>query len=62
MGTLMVVGRGEQPVSWVADVLEGGDRKVAGMTASAAGLYLVDVEYPEHHGLPKRSGWLPNIC
>lgn len=62
MGTLMVVGRGEQPVSWVADVLEGRDRKVAGMTASAAGLYLVDVEYPEHHGLPQRSGWLPDIC
>ena len=62
MGTLMVVGRGEQPVSWVADVLEGCDRKVAGMTASAAGLYLVDVEYPEHHGLPERSGWLPDIC
>jgi len=62
MGTLMVVGRGEQPVSWVADVLEGCDRKVAGMTASAAGLYLVDVEYPEHHGLPQRSGWLPDIC
>ena len=62
MGTLMVVGRGEQPVSWVADVVEGCDRKVAGMTASAAGLYLVDVEYPEHHGLPERSGWLPDIC
>ena len=62
MGTLMVVGRGEQPVSWVADVVEGCDRKVAGMTASAAGLYLVDVEYPDHHGLPERSGWLPDIC
>ena len=62
MGTLMVVGRGEQPVPWVTDVLEGRDRKVAGMTASAAGLYLVDVEYPEHHGLPARSGWLPDIC
>jgi len=62
MGTLMVVGREEQPVSWVADVLEGCDRKVAGMTASAAGLYLVDVEYPEHHGLPQKSGWLPDIC
>ena len=62
MGTLMVVGRGEQPVSWVSDVLEGLDRRVAGMTASAAGLYLVNVEYPEHHGLPQRSGWLPDIC
>ena len=60
MGTLMVIGRGEQPVAWMQDVLHGRDRKRAGMTASAAGLYLVNVQYPEEHGLPE-SGWLPNI-
>lgn len=60
MGTLMVIGRGEQPVEWMRTILQGLDRKRAGMTASAAGLYLVNVEYPEKHGLPV-SGWLPNI-
>lgn len=60
MGTLMVIGRGEQPVHWMRELLEGKDRKCAGMTASPVGLYLVNVEYPEEHGLPD-SGWMPNI-
>ena len=60
MGTLMVIGRGEQPVNWMNEILIGQDRKCAGMTASPAGLYLVNVEYPEKYGLPA-SGWLPNI-
>ncbi len=60
MGTLMVIGRGEQPVDWMREILEGQDRKCAGMTASPAGLYLVNVEYPKEHGLPD-SGWLPTI-
>jgi len=60
MGTLMVIGRGEQSAEWMREILRTQDRKRAGMTASAAGLYLVNVEYPEQHGLPK-SGWLPNI-
>ncbi len=58
MGTLMVIGRGEQPVEWMQEVLSGQDRKKAGMTAQAAGLYLINVEYPVEHGLPD-SGWLP---
>ncbi len=60
MGTLMVIGRGEQPAEWMLEVLRGQDRKCAGMTASPAGLYLVNVEYPEEYGLPA-SGWIPNI-
>ncbi len=60
MGTLMVIGRTEQPVDWMREILEGQDRKCAGMTASPAGLYLVNVEYPKEHGLPD-SGWLPTI-
>jgi len=61
MGSLMVVGRGEQEAKWMLELLQGQDRKCAGMTASAAGLYLVNVEYPAEHGLPD-SGWLPDIC
>ena len=60
MGTLMVIGRGEQPSAWMRDVLLAQDRKKAGMTAQAAGLYLINVEYPLEFGLPD-SGWLPNI-
>jgi len=60
MGTLMVIGRGDQPVVWMREVLQGQDRKSAGMTAQAAGLYLINVEYPVEHGLPD-SGWLPNL-
>ncbi len=60
MGTLMVIGRGEQPVEWMQQILHGCDRKCAGMTASAAGLYLVNVEYPKEHGLPD-SGWWPTL-
>ena len=60
MGSLMVIGRGEQKTQWMQELLQGQDRKKAGMTASAAGLYLVNVEYPVEHGLPD-SGWLPDI-
>ncbi len=60
MGSLMVIGRGEQEAKWMLELLQGQDRKCAGMTASSAGLYLVNVEYPSEHGLPD-SGWLPDI-
>jgi tRNA pseudouridine38-40 synthase len=45
VGTLVEVGRGRQPVSWIDDVLESRDRARAGRTAPACGLFLVGVEY-----------------
>jgi len=60
MGSLMVIGRNEKKIEWIHEILLGQDRKKAGMTASAAGLYLVNVEYPAEHGLPA-SGWLPDF-
>ncbi len=45
VGTLVEVGRGRRPADWVAEVLEAGDRALAGRTAPAAGLFLVSVEY-----------------
>jgi tRNA pseudouridine38-40 synthase len=44
-GTLMNVGRGYWPESQVAAILEAGDRKLAGPTAPAAGLFLMRVTY-----------------
>ena len=43
-GTLVEVGLGRRPVSWVADVLQGCDRSQAGRTAPARGLSLVPIE------------------
>ncbi len=45
VGTLVEVGRGTQPVAWPHQVLAGKDRKLAGMTAPAHGLFLVSVDY-----------------
>ncbi len=44
-GTLMNVGRGHWPESRVAEILESGERKLAGPTAPAAGLFLMRVTY-----------------
>ena len=47
VGTLVEVGRGRQPVEWMAEVLASRDRAAAGPTAPAAGLFLVRVDYHE---------------
>jgi tRNA pseudouridine38-40 synthase len=53
VGSLMVVGRGEQPVEWIDWLLKSKNRTLAGATAKAEGLYLVSVDYPETFSLPK---------
>jgi tRNA pseudouridine38-40 synthase len=45
VGTLVEVGRGRQAESWPAQVLAARDRKAAGQTAPAQGLFLVRVDY-----------------
>ncbi len=47
VGTLMEIGRGLHPPSFMADVIQSMDRNIAGTTAPANGLYLVHVEYPQ---------------
>ncbi|MEM6799199.1 MAG: tRNA pseudouridine(38-40) synthase TruA, partial [Planctomycetota bacterium] len=44
-GTLVEVGRGAHPPDWVAEVLAGRDRAVAGPTAPPQGLVLASVDY-----------------
>lgn len=52
VGSLVMVGRGERPVEWIAEVLHGRDRAQAGPTAPAAGLLFVGPRYPREWGLP----------
>ncbi len=53
VGSLMLVGRGEQPESWIAELLAGRDRAVAGPTAPAAGLTFLGPRYPRVWALPE---------
>lgn len=55
VGTLIIVGRAEREPGWVAEVLAGRDRRRAGPTVASGGLYLLDVEYPPAHGIPRVS-------
>jgi tRNA pseudouridine38-40 synthase len=47
VGSLVEVGRGAEPVSWMADLLAGRDRTRSGPTAPPQGLMLVRVLYGE---------------
>lgn len=46
-GTLIEVGMGDRLPSQITPALEGLDRSLAGFTAPAHGLFLVDVLYPQ---------------
>jgi tRNA pseudouridine38-40 synthase len=52
VGSLLMIGRGEQPVAWMAELLAGCDRQVAGPTAPASGLTFIGPRYQPHWGLP----------
>ena len=45
VGSLVEIGRGRQPVHWLSQVVASRDRKRAGPTAPAQGLFLVYVRY-----------------
>lgn len=52
VGTLVHVGLGRQPSSWVQELLAVRDRRLAAPTFSAAGLYLTGVDYDATFDLP----------
>jgi tRNA pseudouridine38-40 synthase len=52
VGSLLPVGRGEQPEDWLATLLAGRDRTVAGPTAPPDGLLFLGPRYPAACGLP----------
>src|SRR6476469_7193193 len=52
VGSLLPIGRGEQPEGWIAELLAGRDRTVAGPTAPPDGLLFLCPRYPADCGLP----------
>lgn len=63
-GTLIKVGLGEAEPEWVKEVLAVRDRKLAGPTAKAGGLYMVAVDYPASFEIPQAPPgplWLPDV-
>ena len=53
VGSLLPVGRGERDPDWIAALLAGRDRSVAGPTAPASGLCFVAPRYPREWPLPE---------
>jgi tRNA pseudouridine38-40 synthase len=52
VGTLVYVGKGKYPPSWVSEVLASRERARAAPTFGPEGLYLEAVEYPPEWSLP----------
>ena len=52
VGSLVYVGAGRQPVSWIRDLMELEDRRQAAPTFMPDGLYLAAVEYDPAFALP----------
>ena len=54
-GVLLAIGRGEQAVGWVEEILAARDRALSGVNAPPGGLYLVAVNYGDDFPLPSAS-------
>ena len=52
VGSLLPIGRGERSEAWIAELLQGRDRSVAGPTAPASGLTFLAPCYPAEWNLP----------
>lgn len=55
VGTLFEVGKGKMSIDEFRDVIERKDRCAAGSSVSAAGLSLVDIEYPAGRGFTPKA-------
>jgi tRNA pseudouridine38-40 synthase len=53
VGTLVYVGKGKHPASWVKEVLASTARSAAAPTFGAEGLYLEKIQYDARWGLPQ---------
>ena len=54
VGSLLMIGRGERPVGWLAELLTACNRQVAGPTALSSGLTFIGPRYEAHWGLPEQ--------
>jgi tRNA pseudouridine38-40 synthase len=52
VGSLLPIGRGDEPAAWIAQLLAGRDRALAGPTAPASGLTFLGPLFPRDCGLP----------
>jgi tRNA pseudouridine38-40 synthase len=59
VGSLLLVGRGERAVEWMAELLAGCDRQVAGPTGPASGLTFIGPRYEARWGLPPEVSQCP---
>lgn len=57
VGSLLPIGRGERPEHWMAELLAGRDRAVAGPTAQPQGLVFEGPLYPTRFALPPEFTW-----
>lgn len=63
VGSLIMVGNGNQPPYWLKTVLAGRDRSRAAPTFMPDGLYLAKIDYDPKWGLPQDTGYpLPWAC
>ena len=61
VGTLLAVGDGRRSTAWPGEVLASRDRRAAGVTAPAQGLYFHGVDYPPEYALPAfPPAWIPD--
>ena len=62
MGCLLAVGSGARAESWLLEVLQSKDRRLAAATFPADGLYFIGPYYDPVHAIPKHPialDWLP---
>lgn len=62
MGCLLVVGQGQQPATWIDEVLAARNRDAAAPTFPPDGLYFLGPVYEDRWGLPATTpayDWLP---
>ena len=53
VGSLVYIGCGRQPTSWMAELIVARDRGKAAPTFAPDGLYLAEIDYDKQWGLPQ---------
>ena len=64
MGALITIGSGNQPPSYMAQLMAERNRELAPPTFPAAGLYFLGPQYDPHLAIPRRTAahdWLPRV-